>query len=114
MRPLSRVVWISLAAVGTLALGWSMWSLLKTPISPAKAARSMNNAPPAAAATTGGVPTVNSQGYWNDPSIDPQVLKRAYPPPPKDLPEEAKPQPLQLKPTAQQWHDLQDQGLVAY
>lgn len=53
--------------------------------------------------------------YWNDPSLDPKVLERAFAPPSKPLPPEARPTASAIIPPAQEWRQLkQDEAAVAY
>jgi hypothetical protein len=55
------------------------------------------------------------QRYWQDPSIDPKVLERAYAPAPKRLPPEARPNRSAIEPPAKEWRRLQrEDDAIAY
>ena len=64
-------------------------------------------APPTGPDPTGGM-------HWNDPSVDPEVLKRAFAPPPTNLPPEALPRASSIHPPREALKRLQNKGAVAY
>ena len=47
--------------------------------------------------------SVRTEPYWHDPSVDPEILKKAYAPPPSDLPREALPYASNIEPDAEAW-----------
>lgn len=54
---------------------------------------------------------------WQDPSVDPAALARAFraPPPPDFLPPEARPRPPEIHPPARAWRELErEERAVAY
>jgi hypothetical protein len=48
--------------------------------------------------------------YWNDPSIDPKLLERAFAPPSKPLPPEDRPTASAIIPSAEEWRQLERDG----
>ena len=57
----------------------------------------------------------DSGALWNDPSIDPAVLEKAFAPPPADLPPEALPFASNITPDPQSLKALEGSGdLAAY
>ena len=105
-----RAVWIGTIGVGVGVSIWSLIQLIMTPVllpphSPSvHAVRS-----PVATAASG-----RMSAPWKDPSIDPQVLEKAFAPPPP-LPPQARPKPSALVPPAREWERIQRQDdAVAY
>jgi hypothetical protein len=52
--------------------------------------------------------------HWNDPSVDPELLRRAFAPPPTNLPPEALPRASSIHPPREALKRLQSKGAVAY
>jgi hypothetical protein len=101
-------LWLAVAAVGSLAIVWTMAQVLSTPFT-------LPRATPPAATATRSVPAPSAgRGPWQDPSVPPEVLARAFAPPPADLPPEALPKPLRTQPPREEWQRLQSEGIAAY
>ncbi len=61
------------------------------------------------------MPQASDRGYWQDPSIDPEVLERAFEPPRRSLPTQARPQSSAISPSQSDWRHLQrDEAAVVY
>lgn len=57
----------------------------------------------------------SAQPYWQDPSIDPEVLARAFAEPPRSLPPAARPTDAAIHPPERVWRQMQrDDKAVAY
>lgn len=57
----------------------------------------------------------DGQQPWDDPSLDPEVLQRAYAPPPRSLPKEARPEMLPIHPPEREWRKAQrNEDAIAY
>lgn len=55
------------------------------------------------------------QQPWGDPSLDPEVLQRAYAPPPRSLPKAARPEILPIHPPEREWRKAQrNEDAIAY
>lgn len=53
--------------------------------------------------------------YWQDPSVDPDILARAFARPPRSLPPEARPEASAIEPSEREWRRLQrEDKAVAY
>lgn len=102
-------VWLALAGVGGLAIVWTMAHLLATPLA-------LPGAPTAGSPVAAAVAATQNPKtpYWQDPSIPPEVLKRAFQPPPADLPPEARPGSFNITPSPKTAQSLRDQELVVY
>ena len=113
--PSARVLgWVGLAGCGTLALVWALGQVISTPVnfSGSRDSAPLAGTPPLAAPSFTMGP--GGRRYWNDPSIPPEILKKAYPPDP-DLPPSARPQPrTQLSPPVADVQRMRAEGTVAY
>jgi hypothetical protein len=110
--PPRRLAWSVVVAATALATVWAIANLLTgaakaTLRTPAPAAAAM----PAAA----GPPADVTQGrHWADPSLDPDILRRAYAPVSKPLPPEARPKAQRLMPSAREWRRLDREDATLY
>ena len=81
--------------------------------------RSLSSSPRALAAGPIAPPDIRTAPggarYWNDPSLDPKVLERAFAPPSRPLPPEARPTASAIIPPEREWRQLKrDEAAVAY
>lgn len=126
-----RVVWLgfigcALVVSGSLVFQRKQDSPTSSPRTPVNGAAASGSA---SSETPPPGPTVSSQveragidhstlvlqRYWQDPSIDPKVLERAYAPAPKRLPSEARPTRSAIEPPAEEWRRLQrEDNAIAY
>jgi hypothetical protein len=92
---------------------WGLSRLLMSPILPRSPAQPDVATTPAQA--TAGSQTSGSTTYWHDPSVAPEILAKAFAPPPPNLPAKARPKPSNIHPSPREWRRLQEQhDAVAY
>jgi len=112
---LPRAISIGAVACGMAITIWSLSRLLMSPILP-------RTTPPAKTAATLPRPAASADPrlehlapHQRDPSVDPEVLARAFAPPPANLPAKARPKPSNIHPSPREWKRLQEQHeVVAY
>jgi hypothetical protein len=105
-------VWIGLAFGAALVSAWALAQLVGLQFS-----WMSDRAPTEALAhPVSTAPTRDLTGgrYWNDPSVDPALLERAFAPAPRVLPPEAQPKASAIVPPQKALQELQAQGAVAY
>lgn len=110
-----RMVWVGVVGCAVLVGLWgialfirlSAQSLASKGLKPSAVAAEPARAHALTEDVTGG-------RYWNDPSMDPEMLKKAFAPPPTNLPPEARPVPLNLMPSNKELQRMRREGAVAY
>ena len=127
------VVWVGMGlgmVLGVALVGLFQPSMPETakPLGPASSVsastgslrqRSLSSSPRALAVGPIAPPEIRTSPggarYWNDPSIDPKLLERAFAPPSRPLPPEARPTASAITPTEQEWRQMErDEAAVAY
>jgi hypothetical protein len=112
---LPRAVSIGAVVCGMAITIWSLSRLLRSPIFPRSSAQPTVATTPAQADASAGSQPSGSTTYWHDPSVDPEVLAKAFAPPPANLPATARPKPSNIHPSPREWRRLQEQqNAVAY
>jgi hypothetical protein len=110
-----RLAW---ELLGTLAVGTCAWLLAQYVLLP----RLPRPSPPVVQTLAQETPATPTTGtdvnhtqpqtsagvsrYWSDPSLDPDVLKRAYAPVSEPLPPEARPKSPAIHPPEREWRRL--------
>jgi len=110
-----RAMWMGLVGCALLAVLWGLALFIRLS---AQSLASKDLKPSAVAAEPARVHAltedVTGGRYWNDPSMDPEMLKKAFAPPPANLPPEARPVPFNLMPSNKELQRMRRQGAVAY
>ena len=107
--PILRALWWLTIAVTVISGVWLVGQVAHRSAPPAAPAQPASTAPLA----IGFQQTPDGQAAWFDPSVDPEILKRAYAPP-GPLPPEARPFSLRTQPSDEEWAKLRKENAMAY
>ncbi len=112
MRVTIPRVSLSLIGAGALAALIALPMLLRIPAALQAQATSQAELPPAS--TPPLMIGRGPDGTYQDPSIPPEVLQRAFSPPPASLPPAARPRPSNIEPPRRALDQMRRGGAVAY